>query len=56
MNNYECPECGGDLAVGTAVLAGEILECPDCGIELEVVGADPVRLELAPEVGEDWGE
>jgi len=34
----------------------EIIECPDCRSELEVVELDPVRLALAPEVEEDWGE
>ncbi|HRQ40716.1 MAG TPA: lysine biosynthesis protein LysW [Chloroflexota bacterium] len=56
MNNFECPECGGEVAAGTAVLPGEILECPDCGVELEVTGTHPLQLELAPEVAEDWGE
>ncbi len=64
MNSFECPECGGEVAVGTsglstaevAVLPGEILECPDCGVELEVTSTHPLRLELAPEVAEDWGE
>ena len=64
MNNFECPECGGEVVVVTpalsgiavAVLPGEILECPDCGVELEVVSTHPLHLELAPEVAEDWGE
>ncbi|MBE9507737.1 MAG: lysine biosynthesis protein LysW, partial [Chloroflexi bacterium] len=29
---------------------------PDCGIELEVMSLEPITLELAPEVEEDWGE
>ncbi len=56
MNTIECPECGGEVTLATAVLAGEIVECPDCGAELEVVTTNPVQLELAPEVEEDWGE
>jgi alpha-aminoadipate/glutamate carrier protein LysW len=28
----------------------------DEGSELEVVGLDPLRFELAPEEEEDWGE
>jgi alpha-aminoadipate carrier protein LysW len=35
---------------------GEIVVCPDCGVELEVMSLDPVALEVAPEVEEDWGE
>jgi alpha-aminoadipate carrier protein LysW len=43
-----------DLAPG--VEAGEIVVCPDCGVELEVLSVNPVELDLAPEVEEDWGE
>ncbi len=34
---------------------GELL-VSDEGTELEVVGLDPVRFEVAPEEQEDWGE
>jgi alpha-aminoadipate carrier protein LysW len=50
-----CPECGGDVPA-TNIERGEILPCPDCGAELEVRSVEPVVLELAPEVKEDWGE
>jgi alpha-aminoadipate carrier protein LysW len=50
-----CPECGGPVSA-SQVERGEILPCPDCGAELEVRDLDPLRLELAPEVQEDWGE
>lgn len=56
MNSSECPECGGEVTLAAAVLAGEIVECADCGAELEVVTANPLQLALAPEVEEDWGE
>ena len=55
MTTVACPECGADLAVGE-VEQGEIIACTDCGVELEVVSADPMTLQLAPEEGEDWGE
>ncbi|MFI5984723.1 lysine biosynthesis protein LysW [Streptomyces sp. NPDC051555] len=37
---------------------GEITECAACGQEHEVVekSATVVRLDLAPDVEEDWGE
>ena len=56
MADTQCPECGAvlELAAGTEV--GEILVCADCGVELEVMSLNPVLLELAPEVEEDWGE
>jgi alpha-aminoadipate carrier protein LysW len=52
----ECLECGAELELAEDVEVGEIVVCPDCGVELEVMSLDPIALELAPEVEEDWGE
>jgi len=51
-----CPECGSPLSLADDVMAHEIVECDACGAELEVTGADPLVVELAPEEEEDWGE
>jgi alpha-aminoadipate carrier protein LysW len=51
-----CPECAAQLDLTPDVEEGEIVVCPDCGVELEVMSLDPITLELAPEVEEDWGE
>jgi len=51
-----CPECVAELDLAPDTEEGEILVCPDCGVELEVMSLDPITLELAPEVEEDWGE
>ncbi len=56
MNTITCLECGAAIEVEGSVIIGEIIECPDCGVELEVVDINPVTVELAPEVEEDWGE
>jgi alpha-aminoadipate/glutamate carrier protein LysW len=56
MNTLTCIECDGDVTLDDSPIIGEILECPDCGVELEVTGLDPVEIDLAPEVEEDWGE
>lgn len=37
------------------LMLGELL-VTDEGAEVEVVGLDPLRFELAPEEAEDWGE
>lgn len=50
-----CPECGADIDQNNLEL-GEIVVCDDCGSELEVIGVNPLKLELAPEEDEDWGE
>ena len=54
--NAQCPECDGTLDLAADVLDGEIGPCPDCGAELEVISLNPIILQLAPEVEEDWGE
>jgi alpha-aminoadipate carrier protein LysW len=51
-----CPECAAEIDLGGDVLAGEIVQCPECGAELEVLSVNPLTLDLAPEVEEDWGE
>jgi len=52
----ECIECAALLELAADVEEGEIIVCPDCGVELEMVSLEPLTLELAPEVEEDWGE
>lgn len=52
----ECPECAGSITVTRTVIRGEVLRCGDCSAELEVTATAPLRLELAPQVQEDWGE
>lgn len=51
-----CTECDAAITFDRPPLNGQVVRCTDCGVELEVTNADPVRLELAPEVEEDWGE
>lgn len=51
-----CIECEGTIRLADDLFVSEILACPDCGVELEVIDTTPVRLELAPEIEEDWGE
>ncbi|WP_456476469.1 lysine biosynthesis protein LysW [Oceanithermus sp.] len=53
--NVTCPECGVSLTLENPEL-GELLICDDCGAELEVVSVEPLKVELAPEEAEDWGE
>lgn len=50
-----CPECEAEISVDDPML-GEIIPCPDCGAELEIISLEPLTVDLAPEVEEDWGE
>ncbi len=51
-----CTICECNIQIPEGTMEGEILLCPDCGTELEVLSLEPLRLEEAPEVEEDWGE
>jgi alpha-aminoadipate carrier protein LysW len=51
----ECPECFAEVDL-TDVMQNEVTQCPECGADLEVVSIEPLKLELAPEEEEDWGE
>ena len=56
MAEAQCLECAAQLELAADTEVAEIIVCPDCGVEMEVVSLDPLQLELAPEVEEDWGE
>jgi alpha-aminoadipate carrier protein LysW len=56
MGVAQCPECAADVKTPADAVLGSIVECPDCAAELEIMGAAPLVLALAPEAEEDWGE
>ena len=49
MPTGTCPECDADVHVDTNADKGDVVSCDDCGIELEVVGLDPVELDIMEE-------
>jgi len=51
----ECPECAAALPI-RPTLAGELVDCKGCSAELEVVSLQPLLVQLAPTIQEDWGE
>lgn len=48
-----CPDCDADVHVDTDADKGDIIDCDDCGIQLEVVGLDPVELDMVEEEAVD---
>jgi alpha-aminoadipate carrier protein LysW len=52
----EDPVTGEEITLPADLEVGEILDSPVSGAELEVVSTEPVTLEEAPELEEDWGE
>ena len=51
-----CPECDADITVPANAMQNELIACAECGTELEIISLDPIQLDFAPEVEEDWGE
>ena len=49
MPTGTCPECDAEVHVDLDVDKGEIVDCDECGITLEVVGLDPVELDIVEE-------
>lgn len=46
MPTAVCPECSEEVYVDADSEQGDIVNCDECGADLEVVGLDPVELDL----------
>ena len=53
MPTGTCPECDVDVHVDTDADKGDIISCEECGTDLEVVGLDPVELDIVEEADLD---
>ena len=58
MPTGTCPECDADVHVDTDADKGDIVSCEECGTDLEVVGLDPVELDIVEEedLDDDYDE
>lgn len=56
MSNATCVVCEASVNLPDDCCEGELVICGDCGTELEVISMDPLTVEEAPQVQEDWGE
>ena len=54
MPTGTCPECDADVHVDTDADKGDIVSCEECGTDLEIVGLDPVELDIVEE--DDYGD
>lgn len=41
-----CPECEAEVHVDTDADKGDAVTCEECGTGLEIVGLDPVELDI----------
>ena len=51
-----CPECDADVHVDLDTDKGEIVSCEECGTDLEIVGLDPLELDIVEEDSYDEDE
>ncbi len=55
MPTGTCPDCEADVHVDTDADKGDSVSCDECGTELEIVGLDPVELDIV-EDDDKYGE
>lgn len=41
-----CPECSEDVYVDADSEQGDVISCDECGTDLEIVGLDPIELDI----------
>ncbi|HYO62249.1 MAG TPA: hypothetical protein VER08_01190 [Pyrinomonadaceae bacterium] len=56
MPTGTCPDCEADVHVDTDADKGDTLTCDECGSALEVVGLDPVELDIVEDDDEDLAD
>lgn len=49
MPTTACPECSEKVFVDAESEQGDIIFCDECGTELEIVGLDPIELDIYAE-------
>ncbi len=48
-----CPDCEAEVHVDLDADKGDAVTCEECGTGLEIVGLDPVELDIAEEDADD---
>lgn len=48
-----CPECEAEIHVDEDLDKGDTIRCVECEAKLEVVGLDPIELDLVVDDAED---
>lgn len=46
MPTTVCPECDEEVYVDADSEQGDVVSCDECGADLEIVGLDPIELDL----------
>ena len=54
MPTTACPECSEDVYVDADSEQGDVVSCDECGTDLEIVGLDPIELDIHEDNGDDF--
>ena len=54
MPTTACPECSEDVYVDADSEQGDVISCLECGTDLEIVGLDPIELDIYEEDDDDF--
>ncbi len=56
MPTTACPECSEDIYVDADSEQGDTVSCDECGTDLEIVGLDPIELDIYEEDLDDFSD
>lgn len=56
MPTTACPECSEDVYVDADSEQGDVVSCDECGTDLEIVGLDPIELDVHEDDADDFKE
>lgn len=56
MPAAKCPECDEEVFVDADLEQGDFVECDECGASLELVGMDPIELDVRHDAEDDEEE
>ncbi len=51
-----CPECDEEVYVDLDSEQGDTVTCDECGTALEIVGLDPIELDIREEDDDDYDD
>jgi len=54
MPTTACPECSEDVYVDADSEQGDVVSCDECGTDLEIVGLDPIELDIHEDGDDDF--
>lgn len=56
MPTTTCPECSEEVYVDADSEQGDVISCDECGTDLEVVGLDPIEVDVHSDDDDDYGD